>query len=147
MTSYSIQISARGSIKRKRGYKHEDRYIFVDYGKCSIKLNQNLLVKRPRDFGGDDSGISLSAPSYMSQNPLSNAQVKELAAYAAGNGKTLFNFLFNDMKFTPHKYTEKEQADFRARGEVTFPYAYYTDGFGNYVPNANPSCIVLYIVY
>ena len=83
----------------------------------------------------------------MSQNPLSNAQVMELAAYAAGNGKTLFNFLFNDMKFTPHKYTEKEQADFRARGEVTFPYAYYTDGFGNYVPNANPSCIVLYIVY
>ena len=77
----------------------------------------------------------------MSQNPLSNAQVMELAAYAAGNGKTLFNFLFNDMKFTPHKYTEKEQADFRARGEVTFPYAYITDGSGNYVPNANPSYV------
>ena len=45
------------------------------------------------------------------------------------------------MKFTPHKYTEKEQADFRARGEVVFPYTYVTDGSGNYVLNACPSYV------
>lgn len=129
-------------LNRYDDFFNGDRYIFVDYGKCSIKVNQNLLVKQPKNFGVDrNSGISNFTPSYMRENPLSSAQVKELTAYAAGNGETLFNFLFNDMKFTPHKYTGKEQADFRARGEVVFPYAYVTDGSGNYVLNACPSYV------
>ena len=77
----------------------------------------------------------------MRENPLSNAQVKELSAYAAGNGETLFDLLFNRMKFMPHKYTEKERADFCAKGEVVYPYAYVTDRSGNYVLNANPSYV------
>ena len=125
-------------LNRYDDFFRGDRYIFVDYGKCSIKLNQSLLVKRPRDF---DGGITLSTPSYMRENPLSNAQVKELSEYAAGNGETLFDLLFNRMKFMPHKYTEKERADFCAKGEVVYPYAYVTDRSGNYVLNANPSYV------
>ena len=110
-----LDQSMEAVMKRYEEFYRTDRDVFIDKGRCSIRLKKQLLVKENYGKTFDYNHIP-ATPSFMKENPLNAQQVKDLAEYAAQKGKTIFEYLVNDLKFYPVRVTDEEKAERSAQG-------------------------------
>ena len=110
-----LDQSMEAVMKRYEEFYRTDRDVFIDKGRCSIRLKKQLLVKENYGKTFDYNHIP-ATPSFMKENPLNAQQVKDLAEYAAQKGKTIFEYLVNDLKFYPVRVTDEEKAERTAQG-------------------------------
>ena len=97
-------------------YLSRDRYVFVNKSNTTaIPLNKDIYVCH-RDNMTKNSIKSTyyysswcTTPDYMPANPLSQDQLKSIASYCADRNVTIFDFLFNDMKFEPDMLTAAQR--------------------------------------
>lgn len=94
-------------------YFKRDKYIFVNKNSSTnIPVSPRILVKRDINrylLNNLKSYKSYcNTPDFMSNMPLSAAQVNNLAAYCAEKKVTIFDFLFNQMMFEPDALTPAE---------------------------------------
>ena len=110
----SLDQSMETVMKRYEEFYKTDRDVFINKGNCSIRLKKQLLVKE--NYGKSLKYEKNVTPAFMKANPLNKDQVEALAKYAAERGKTLFEYLINDMKFYPVRVTDEEKAERTAQG-------------------------------
>lgn len=97
-------------------YFGRDKYIFVNRNNhTNIPLSSDIYVC-DRNSMTEKSIQStyyysnwVKTPDHMSKNPLSQDQLKSLAAYCAEKNMTIFDFVLNDMKFKPDRLTAAER--------------------------------------
>ena len=127
-------------LTRFNDFYSTDRYVFVYKGHSSIRLSRELLVKV--NFAKGYVKYNCATPDFMSRNPLSASQVKDLADYAAEKGMTLFDFLFNKMQFTPVCYSKSEVAQFQKENKPYVQFVYHRTGMldnsGDYILTGKP---------
>ena len=111
----SLDQKMKTVMGRYEEFYNTDRDVFIDGGNCSIRLKKQLLVRENYGKSLDYNRIP-ATPSFMKENPLNAEQVKHLAEYAAKKGKTIFEYLVNDMKFQPVRVTDEEKAERTAQG-------------------------------
>ena len=111
----SLDQKMKTVMGRYEEFYSADRDVFIDKGRCSIRLKKQLLVKENYGKTFDYNHIP-ATPSFMKENPLNALQVKDLAEYAAQKGKTIFEYLVNDLKFYPVRVTDEEKAERSAQG-------------------------------
>lgn len=104
-------VPGEGSIvSLYRNYFSKDKYIFVNKRKgnpvalykrvrCQVDYAKNDLAKDPQVQAG--RLYKATTPDYMKNNPLSASQVEDLAEYCKSKNVSLFDFLFNRMRFEP----------------------------------------------
>ena len=110
----SLDQKMKTVMGRYEEFYNTDRDVFIDGGNCSIRLKKQLLVKE--HYGKTIDYEKTPTPSFMKENPLNAEQAQHLAEYAAKRGKTLFEYLVNDMKFQPVRVTDEEKAERTAQG-------------------------------
>ncbi len=110
----SLDQKMKTVMGRYEEFYNTDRDVFIDGGNCSIRLKKQLLVKE--HYGKTIDYDKTPTPSFMKENPLNAEQAQHLAEYAAKRGKTLFEYLVNDMKFQPVRVTDEEKAERTAQG-------------------------------
>ena len=111
----SLDQKMKTVMGRYEEFYNTDRDVFIDKGRCSIRLKKQLLVRENYGKTFDYNHIP-ATPSFMKENPLNAQQVKDLAEYAAQKGKTIFEYLVNDLKFYPVRVTDEEKAERSAQG-------------------------------
>ena len=109
-----LDQSMEAVMKRYEEFYKTDRDVFINKGNCSIRLKKQLLVKE--NYGKSLKYEKNVTSAFMKANPLNKDQVEALAKYAAERGKTLFEYLINDMKFYPVRVTDEEKAERTAQG-------------------------------
>ena len=96
--------SGKSVLALSRSHFLKDKFIFVNKSNnTNIKVSSNIYVATDLDTDLNIKGGKMkTTPAYMTDNPLSAAQVKALAKYCKEKDTTLFEFLFNEMGFTPY---------------------------------------------
>ena len=80
-------------------YVSRDKYIFVNGGKANIRLSPKVVgmsVVEDKEYNSHPA-----IESKMKVEPLSLDQIQKLSNYAAARKMSLFDYLFNEMEFTP----------------------------------------------
>ena len=85
-----------------KNYCARDKFLFVDKGSCSIALDRAVNVWQIRGKIGDTKFNEINTIANQAKAiPVSKGQMEDICRYAASKGRSLFNFLFNDMQFAP----------------------------------------------
>ena len=95
-------------------YMKRDKYTFVgESSSTNIPLRKRILVRANsnKDLIVNPKWYEkwCRTPDFMSSMPLSTSHVEKLAAYCARRKTTIFDFLFNEMRFEPTALSDAEQ--------------------------------------
>ena len=87
---------------------------FAKSSRESLDQSMETVMKRYEEFYKTDRDVFINKGNCSIR--LNKDQVEALAKYAAERGKTLFEYLINDMKFYPVRVTDEEKAERTAQG-------------------------------